>query len=70
MKYAIEILDKQRRDHLATANAIELRMAKMLDPHTEATADTVRKHRLQAEELQKAIAVLGSSDVVNIEDVR
>jgi len=70
MKYAIDLLDKCRRDHIATANALELKMGEMLDPHTEASIDRVRKHRLQAEELARAVAVLKASGVVSIEDVR
>lgn len=71
MKYAIAVLEKHRRDLLATANAAELKMAEMLDPHTEATIDQIRSHRLHAEELQRSIAILNAnSDVVSIEDVR
>ncbi len=70
MNYAIQILQKHRRDHIATANALELQMAKMLEPNTEATVDKVREYRLKAEGLQRAIAVLEQSNIVNIEDVR
>lgn len=71
MKYTIAVLAKHRRDLIATANARELKMGEMLDPHTEAAIDEVRLYRLRAEELQRAIAVLeASGDVVSIEDVR
>lgn len=71
MKYAIAVLDHHRRDLLATANAAELKMAEMLDPHTETTIDQIRMHRLHAEELQRSIAILNANaDVVSIEDVR
>jgi hypothetical protein len=70
MKYPIEILQQRRRDHIATANALELKMADMLDPNTDAAIDNVRKHRLKAEELQRAIIVLDRNNVTNIEDAR
>lgn len=58
MDKAINILDKRRRDLLGAANSLELRMGEMLDPHTEATVDQVRAMRVEAEEMQRAIAVL------------
>lgn len=70
MKYSIDLLQRQANDHLATANAIELRMGRMLEPRTEAAVDVVRKHRLRAEELRRAIAILKSSNIENIEDLR
>ena len=70
MKYTIEVLSKLRRDHLGAASALELQMAEMLDPNTEAAIDRIRQHRLHAEELHRAILVLQSSNVVNIEDAR
>lgn len=66
MNYPIEILTKLWRDHIATANAMELRMGKMLDPDSEAAVDRVRTHRLKAEELGRAISLLEQSNVVNI----
>lgn len=71
MEYTITLLAKHRRDLIATANELEMRMGKMLDPHTEATVDKVRQHRLRAEEIQRAIAILEKNDgVVSIEDVK
>lgn len=70
MRYAVELLEKRRRDHLATANALELKMGEMLEPNTEASVDVIRGHRVRAEELKRAVAVLNASDVVSIEDVK
>jgi hypothetical protein len=68
VKHAIELLQKHRRDHIATANALERKMGEMLDPNTEAAIDRIRQHRLLAEELQRAIVTLNSSTATNIED--
>lgn len=62
MIYAIKLLDRVRRDHLATANELEMRMGQMLDPHTEAAVDTIRAHRIKAEELQRAIVRLSKME--------
>ena len=70
MQYVKTILNKHRRDLLATANAAELKLAEILDPHTEATVDQIRLYRVRAEEIARAIAILEQSDVVSIEDVR
>ena len=67
MNYSIQILEVRRRDHIATANALELRIGEMLDPNSEAAIDRVRTHRLHAEELARAILLLRQSNVVNIE---
>lgn len=70
MKYTIDVLRGHRRDLLATANELELRMGRMLDPHTEAAIDQIRTYRVRAEEIGRAIALLEQSNILNMEPSR
>lgn len=69
MDYAIEILNTRRRDHLAAASGLEAKIGGRDGPGYEAELDSVRHHRVRAEELERAIAVLRkNAHIVNAED--